>query len=227
VPNPDLLGAAPGIVHGFMLGDPTDDELDIILLIEKMSGTMGPELLKPEDMPPGFQGRLFTTQWQGFDIDAFAVPEEVGEIKTITYNAQVPLKQAAIQVKLFGPLDRDSELQALLGQILAGLEGESNWSPSAARSPLAASSQNYGFALLGFAIVFFLGGLVALWLVSKMAPKGTVLAIAAVIYMASFPLAQIPIREIIGLSGVLRMLGFAGGILGIVDLLRNRKPRDK
>jgi hypothetical protein len=223
VPNPELVRAAPDIIHGFILGDPTDDELDIVLIIENMRGTIGRERLKPEDMPPGFQGRLSTTQWQGFEVDAFTVPEQVGEIETITFNVQIPLKRAAIQVKLFGAVDRESELKTLLAAILAGLDGESNWLPTAVPSSPVSSQQSYGTILLAFAIVFILGGLVVLWLVSKKAPKGTVLAIAAVIYCAGLALAGIRVREIVLLTGTLKMLGFAGGILGIVDLVRKRR----
>ena len=225
--NSELAGAAPDIIHAFVLGDPTDDELDIILFIEKMQGTIGRERLKPEDMPPGFQGRLFTTTWQGFDVDAFAVPEQLGEIETITYNVQIPLKRAAIQVKLFGSVDREPELKTLLAEILAGLDGESNWTQSAAPFSSMTSSRNYGTILLVFAIVLILGGLVVLWLVSRRAPKGAVLAIAAAIYCAGLSLASIRVREIIMLTGALKMLGFAGGILGVVDLVRRRKPRDQ
>ncbi len=227
VRDPYLVRAAPAIVHGFILGDPNDDQLDIILFIEQMRGTIGRERLKPEGLPPGFQGRMFTTRWQGFDVDAFELPEQLGEIKTITYNVQIPLKRAAIQVKLFGPADRKAELRALLAKTLGGLEGESNWIQSAMPSSPVASSQNYGVILLAFAIMFVLGGLVVLWLVSRKASKGTVLAIAVGIYVAGLALASIRVREIMVLSGALKMLGFAGGILGIVDLVGKRKRRER
>jgi hypothetical protein len=227
VANPDIVGARPDIVHGFVLGDPTDEDLDIILFIQKMRGTIGRERLRAEDLPSGFQGRLFTTQWQGFEVDAFEVPEQIGEIQTITYNVQIPLKRAAIQVKLFGPAEREAEMKSLLIEILTGLKGESNWIQSAALSAPVTSSQNYGVILLTFAIVFIVGGLVVLWLISCKAPKGAVLAIAAAIYCAGLGLAGVRVREVLMFSGALRMLGFAGGILGIVDLIRKRKPNDE
>ncbi len=226
VPNPKLAGAAPDIIHSFMLDAPTDDELDVFLLVEKMRGTIGRERLNPEKMPSGFRGRLFTTQWRGFDVDAFEVPEQLGEIEAITYNVQIPLKRAAIQVKLFGPADRQSELTALLAEILARLDGESNWLQSAAPSSPVASSQNYGTILLVCAIVFILGGIIVLWLISRVAPKGAILAIPAGIYCAGLALASIRVREIVMLTGALKMLGFIGGIGGIVDYIRTRKPQD-
>lgn len=223
--NPDLVGAAPDIMHGFVLGDPTDEELDIFLFIEKMGGTIGRERLKPEQMPPGSQARLVTTQWQGFEVDVFEIPEQLGEVQTLTYNVQIPLKRAAIQLKLIGSADRESELKSLLAEILDGLDGESNWIPSAAPAVPATPAENYGVVLLGCAIVFVLGGLVVLWLISRSAPKGTVLAIAAVIYCLGLGLASVRVREVMMLAGALKMLGFSGGLLGLVDLVRNRKPQ--
>lgn len=222
-PYPDLVGATPNIIHAFVSGDPSDSELDIILFVEKMAGVIGRERLKPGDLPPGFHGRLFTAVWQGFEVDGFEVPEQLGEISTITYNVQIPLQRAAIQVKLFGPTARESELKPLLSQILGGLTGESNWNSSAVSDT---ASDNRRFVLMAMAVAIIVGGLVALFLISKKTPKGTVLAIAAVIYFVSWSVDG-HFRETLVLRGSLRMLGFAGGILGIIDLVRKRRPQAK
>ena len=65
-----------------------------------------------------------------------------------------------------------------------------------------------------------------LWLVSRRSPKGTVLVIAVVIYYLSWQIDDTRVREMHLLTGTMRMLGFAGGILGLVDLFRRRKPKD-
>jgi hypothetical protein len=224
VANPDIVGAAPNIIHAFVLGDPTDDELDIVLFVEKMQGTIGREHLKREDLPAGFNGRLFKTIWHGFEVDAFEVPEQLGDIPTVTYNVQIPLKRAAIQVKLFGPAGRDSELKPLLSEILGGLTGESNWIPSAVPET---ASDDYRLVLVAMTIAIIVGGLFVLFLISKRTPKGTVLAIAAAMYVVSWSIDGIRLREAMMLCGSLRMLGFAGGILGIIDLVRKRKRQSK
>ncbi|HEY1602035.1 MAG TPA: hypothetical protein VGG64_20700 [Pirellulales bacterium] len=227
VANPKLVGAAPNIIHGFVLGDPTDDKLDIVLLIEKMGGTISREPLTLEDLPPDFRGRLFKTQWQGFAVDAFEIPEAIDQTRAVTYNVQLPLKRAAIQVKLFGPADRESELQSLLATILSGLKGESNWLQSAVPTLPITSSQTYRVILLAFAVIFILTGIVLLWLVSRKAPKGAVLVVAVVIYCGGLALAGSRVREVVMLKGALTMLGFIGGVMGVVDLLRKRKPPAK
>lgn len=223
-PNDALVGAEPSIIHAFTLGDPNDEEFDIFLIIEKMKGTIGREPLKPEHLPPGFQGKMFTATWQGFEVEGFEVPEQLGEIATVTYNVQIPLERAAIQVKLFGPRDREAEMNRLLKDILGGLKGKSNWIASVlpARS---VSEENYRIVLLTCVIVYVLGGLLGLYFISRRSREGVVLGIAAVIYFASWIIGDSQVREIMLLSGATRMLGFAGIILGIVDSIRKRRAR--
>ena len=93
-----------------------------------------------------------------------------------------------------------------------------------AKLPLA-SSEHYGTVLLAIAVIFILVGFVVLYVISRYAPKGTVLAISAAIYCVAFALAGIRAREFLMLSGALKMLGIAGGILGVVDIVRKRRPR--
>lgn len=224
-PIPDLVDTGHGIVHAFVLGDPSEEDVDMILFIEDLGGTIGRERLRPEDLPAGFQGRLRTMRWDGFDLDAFEVPEELDDMRTITYKVQVPLKHTAIQVSLLGAADRDAETWAMLGETLSGLSGESNWIRSALPSTPATTSKQYGRILLGFTIAFILGGLIVLWFISRVTPRGTVLVIAALLFIVGTGLGGIRVREVMVLSGALRMTALAGGILGIIDLLRQRRPK--
>lgn len=222
--RPDLVGATPDIVHAFEFGEAAEGEIAVLLLIAKLGGVIGRERLKKQDMPPGFKGELFVTTWQGFEIDGFEVPETANGIDAITYNVQIPLKSEAIQVKLFGPADREETLKPLLRQVLDGLDGKSNWLSSAAPSTIG-ERENYGTVLLCLGILSIVAGLVFLWFVSRRTPKGTVLVIAVILYFVSWQIDDVRVREIRLLSGAMRMLGVAAGILGIVDLCRKRKPK--
>ena len=46
------------------------------------------------------------------------------------------------------------------------------------------------------------------------------------IYFTGMQLSDVPVREFLLLAGSFKMLGFVGGILGIIDLARKRKPRE-
>jgi hypothetical protein len=224
VPRPDLVGVTPDVVHAFQFGEAAEDEIAVLLFIEKLGGVIGRERLRKEDFPPGYTGELFVTRWQGFEVDGFEIPKNVDGIDTVTYNVQIPLKREAIQLKLCGPAAQEKALRTLLRQVLDRLNGESNWLSSVA-PPTIADSENYGTVLLVLGIGGAIAGFVVLWLVSKRSPKGTVLVIAVVLYVASWQIGDSRLREMRLLCGVMRMLGFAGGILGVIDLLRTREPK--
>jgi len=221
-PDPELAASNASFAHAFVRPAESEESLNTLLFIERLNGTIGREPLKAADLPAGSPASLSRIPWGEFEIDVIRFPEEVNQLAAVTYNAQVPLKRQAIQVRLFGPAERESELQSLLAQTVSSLQGETNWIPSAPIGSPVAQSENYGFVLLAVALLAVLGGLVGLWLVSRVAPRGIVLAMAVVIYLVGVALDGIRIREVLLICGAFKMLGFAGGILGVVDLLRRR-----
>jgi predicted MFS family arabinose efflux permease len=82
-----------------------------------------------------------------------------------------------------------------------------------------------GIVLLTIGVVLLVCGLVGAYFISRFAPKGTLLAVSVVIYIVSRMIDPGRSRELHLLVGTLSMLGTIGGILGIVDLLKKRKPR--
>jgi hypothetical protein len=106
VPDADFASATPNIIYTFVRRDADDEESGIILFVEKLGGTLRRERLKQEHLPPETKARLFTTIWQEFEISAVEVPVNVEGTETLTYNAQIPLKRAAIQIRLLGAADQ-------------------------------------------------------------------------------------------------------------------------
>lgn len=66
------------------------------------------------------------------------------------------------------------------------------------------------------------------WAVSRVAPRGTVLGIAVVLYALGQGLDTLDagVRIVSFASGILKMSGFLGIILGAVDLLRKRETAE-
>jgi hypothetical protein len=224
IEQPLQKNAPPNIVHAWILDEQKPGQPPTILFIERMRGTIGREHLKREQMPWGFQGRLFTMHWQGFEVDAIEVSERLGDVKYLTYNVQIPLKKEAIQIKLGGPAEQKTEMLKWMEESLDGLRGESNWLPSALPASGLSNSEIYPTILFAIAGVVWLGGFIALYFISRWTPKGTILAISVVIWCLSWAAEGVRIREVIVMMGVVRLLGTAGVILGIVDLIRKRKP---
>lgn len=146
-PDPAILGADRDFVHAFAKDDPAGG-FSTIIVIERMRGTIGRERLDPAKLPPGFKGKLFTAKWNGFDVEATEVPEELNGVPTINYNAQVPLKREAIQLRVVGPQSKVKELRALLDQLLDGLKGETNWTTPPA-PPAASRATGRGRFIVG------------------------------------------------------------------------------
>ena len=118
---------SPDILYSFLKGDPADTQLDIVVLIERLRGTIGREPLAEDLIPKNMDAALFTEKWLSFELQGFRVREGFGGVSTITRNIQVPLKPFAIQIKVVGEESRDPELAATVRAILAGLKGETNW----------------------------------------------------------------------------------------------------
>jgi hypothetical protein len=213
---------SPDIRHALRADVPlSEQEIPLLLAIARLREVLSNQPLDVTTLPPGSAARHFRVEWQGLLIDALEVPEATEGLEIITFNAQVPLKREAIQLQVVGPAHRREELLSLMQQVLRGLKGESNWLKPGAPDAIAVSS-DYGTILLVVAATSVIGGLIGLYILSLYTQKGVVLAIAIMLYFASHQIDAGRQRELYLLVGIMRMLGFAGGILGLLDLFRSR-----
>jgi len=79
-----------------------------------------------------------------------------------------------------------------------------------------------GRVYLVIAIVAFIVAMIGYWILSKKGPRGAVLGTAAMIYFAGMSLPPGNRRELHLIKGMLQLTGFAGGILGVVDIIFRR-----
>jgi hypothetical protein len=218
VRDSQLAGAQPDFVYAFRKTEPP--EIGVVIIIERMRGTIGRERLDASKMPRGFTGKVLSVRWHDFDLDALEVPEEVSGVATVNYNVQVPLKPEAIQIRVVGRRDRKDQLLQLTNNLLRDLQGESNWLRSSA-PPALAQSSNYGSLILAVCGIGIIAGLIVLWLVRRVSRRGTVLGLAVLIYAVSWLIAPGETREMRATVGAVRMLGFLGFLLGLFDLFRH------
>jgi hypothetical protein len=216
--------ASPDIVHAAIHGDENDDLPDLYVFVERMHGVIGRGTPKREDLPADFAGSVFTVKWQDYDINVFEIPEESDGVAFVTYNAQIPLKREAIQLKLFGPRDRRAELSTLLAQIVSGCRGETNWSAPTGRRGDGRPSPT---ALIIAVIVMVLALLLLLMWVSRHVSPRVTLVLAVVIYAFGWANREDRTREALLISGVCRLAGFTGIILAILDGFAQRRKRRK
>jgi hypothetical protein len=74
-------------------------------------------------------------------------------------------------------------------------------------------------------VLIIVGGLIGLWLLSRVTPKGSVLLLSIVIWVIGGVITRSRIPELWVIGGSIGMVGFIGGILGLIDLVR--KPKEK
>ena len=80
-----------------------------------------------------------------------------------------------------------------------------------------------GKIYLVLAAIVIVSSLAALWYLSKKTPKGVILGICVVLYVLATMINPGNIRHLYILKGTMQMIGFLGGILGIIDLFRKKK----
>ena len=79
-----------------------------------------------------------------------------------------------------------------------------------------------GKIFLGITIVSVVCALIGFYVLSKKGPRGSVLGVAAVLYVLGRSIPAADIRELRLIAGILSFTGFIGGILGLIDLFRGR-----
>ncbi len=106
--------------------DGSKNRLIEMIAIQEMRGTIGrDDLSKWADKPQNMT--LEKATWKSFDVDVFRVVENIGGVSYVAFNAQVPLKPHAIQIKVLGPPSDDRRLRTEMQTIVASIEGSSNW----------------------------------------------------------------------------------------------------
>jgi hypothetical protein len=76
---------------------------------------------------------------------------------------------------------------------------------------------------LVLALVILIITSISFWLISKKAPKGTLLAVAIAMWIIGSMIGNQPVREMKLIGGTIQTLGTIGVILGVIDLFRKSK----
>ena len=168
VPAPDVLRRKPDMLYAYALGRRDSNGVSITLMIERLGRTLEQgQRLQRSHIPKDLAGELMTAQWNELTLDGFLAQKKYGHRTYLAYHVQVPLKQEAIQLELVGPATRKEELDAILRQVLDGLQGQSNWTPVAAGGAGAGSGDVFTASprtvIIGVAVVGSLAAIPLFW----------------------------------------------------------------
>src|SRR5213082_402939 len=81
---------------------------------------------------------------------------------------------------------------------------------------------SFGTVFLVIAVMVIIAASVGFWFLSRVAPKGVVLATGVALYVVGVFLTFDESRLMHGVAGLLKFTGFVGVVLGLVDLFRKR-----
>lgn len=117
--------AQKDFVYYWIEQHPSSDSGRLILGVTRLGGVIGREPASPRDLPAGMQP--MTYRWKGFDIEGGKSVTEQSGVRLVSFVAQIPLRNEAIQIVVAAP-ERDAErAQALMTSTLLSLDGETNW----------------------------------------------------------------------------------------------------
>jgi hypothetical protein len=119
----------PGAIDAFASSDPAQGIPDAVVTISRLPGVLGREHFDASKHAiPGFPEARFRQQkWKTFDIDVMEAQTVQAGVRLSVRGAQIPLKPAAIQLSIAVRAGKEAEADALLTELLAGLDGPSNW----------------------------------------------------------------------------------------------------
>lgn len=118
--------AGQNIPYAFQRRD-LGENVGTMVCIQVLDGVIGREE-PPADLV-GKNGviRLYREKWKSFDLDVVVIREINNSSMFLTRNVMIPTKPKAIILRIFGPDSKDAEMAALARDLLASLNGETNW----------------------------------------------------------------------------------------------------
>lgn len=199
-----------------------------VIVIRDMNGLLPQKSTTREDLPASFSGQLYTVTWQGFQVESTTVPESNAKRKTLTINTQIPLRNGAIIVSICGLAHHEKELKKLQVELLSGLSGETNWSAISAQD-LTVTRDDAGNAALFMGAVFLIT-MAVFFSISRTQPRFVVLVAGLFLALGFLIPSQSNNRATLFLTAILRLTGFFGLIMGILESFshdRRRKAEQK
>ncbi|MEM7147341.1 MAG: hypothetical protein AAF591_19660 [Verrucomicrobiota bacterium] len=167
--NPHTIPAnSETVIHCFIIGEPSPDELGTVLTIERLPWTFPPgQRMNPEDIdhPDNVELTIEDIQWQDIilDLARHDVSNPSG-VSFVNYSVQIPVSPNAVQLNVGSSIENADLAKTHLQNILQSFKTSSltEADPQITvttnkRSNLASLLGAVGVAaLVGLAIIFFL-----------------------------------------------------------------------
>lgn len=116
------------VIHSFSRPPRDDQSMGTMVLVQRMGGVIGRGPIdRKTKAADGGDLQFSTAKWKEFEIEVVRMQEKLEGVPCISLKANVPLKPEAILLIVFGETSREAELRGLLDEMLATLDGDTNW----------------------------------------------------------------------------------------------------
>jgi hypothetical protein len=116
------------VVFAFQRPPGEGQKVGTFILVSRLGGVLDRKPIEPKEIAAKSPHvTIEEEKWKEFVIQAFRVPEQLDDLRMVTFNAPVPLKPRAVQIGVVGEAAREDELRGVLRSVLQNLEGQSNW----------------------------------------------------------------------------------------------------
>jgi len=116
------------VLYAFHRPPAGEQQMGMIIGVSRLNGVLSREKIDPKQLSVhNPQATIVRESWKGFDIEVCRIPETLGDLRVVTFNADVPLKPEAIQIKAIAEAANEEELLAVLRSVLVQLDGQTNW----------------------------------------------------------------------------------------------------
>ena len=136
----DNLEAQTGnMLHSFVCLGPVNPGL--VINVERLGGQLARGRIDREfyaalrmTLPADAYIERATMPWKGHQLDVFGMHFSMDGREVCAWSVQVPLAKEAIQISVAGPARSNAACRKLLGMVLSGVQGISNWGEGSART---------------------------------------------------------------------------------------------
>jgi hypothetical protein len=161
---PDGFVEVPDKVQGVVLFAFRRPALDgekvgTFVLISRLGGVLSRDKIDPKVIVARAPHvTIVPEKWKDLEIEVSRVPERMGRLDVLTFNAQVPLEPEAIQISVLGEAAREDELRSVLRSLLGTLDGQTNWLSTQQR--ITRFAEGVAKLAIALAVLLFFGGLI-------------------------------------------------------------------
>jgi hypothetical protein len=117
----------PDVIYSFLRLPKDPSKSKTIIRIKRMRGTLPANLPIKSFSQGGIRFEVTPEKWKKYTLPKASAVMQVGGSRVLAQTVQIPLVPEAISIIVAGSADDEQELSALMQNVVASVDGETNW----------------------------------------------------------------------------------------------------